>query len=62
VPHLAQKVLLASADERYSAGSPETNEKAVEGKTTQATDWAPDALRQETQWQIADVRGSPDTL
>lgn len=61
MPHPPQKVLLTSADERYSAGSPEVNEKASEGKTSQATDWAPDALRQETQWQIADVRGTPAT-
>jgi hypothetical protein len=34
----------------------------VLGDFFQPTDWAPDALRQETQWQIADVRGSPATL
>jgi hypothetical protein len=50
------------ADERYLAGSPETKEKPSIAKVSQATDWAPDALRQETQWQIAEIRGLSDTL
>jgi hypothetical protein len=50
------------ADERYLAGSPVTKEKPSIAKVSQATDWAPDALRQETQWQIADIRGLSDTL
>ena len=62
VPHLPQKVLLTSADERCSTGSPESQEKPAEGKVSQATDWAPVDRRQDTQWQIRLDSAFPVTL
>src|ERR671910_717489 len=37
-------------------------ENLLVGKVSHATDCAPDVLRHETQWQTADLEGSPDTL
>jgi hypothetical protein len=62
VPQPWQKVLLTSSEERKSAGSPSMKENPPKGKVSHATDWAPEVLRHETQWQIADLEGSPDTL
>jgi hypothetical protein len=39
-----------------------SKEKLRKGKVSQATDWAPAAFRQETQWQIAPDRGLPATV
>ena len=59
VPQVPQNVRVTPGEEWNDLGLPLTNENPSSGKVSQATDCAPKARWQETQWQISEDWGSP---